>query len=117
RARVALVPSSPGAAAPRIRISPRAVPSTVHDPLGSMGALERYQLARLLAPCPRLTIARGTTREASAFRGTVLLIVERGLAALVATPTDRRRMIVSFCRANAVLPPPGAAEEPLGLEP
>jgi Crp-like helix-turn-helix protein len=81
-----------------------------------MGALERHQLARLLAPCPRLTIARGATRGASAFGGTALLIVEKGLAARVATPAGRRRMIVSFCSANAVLPPPGAAEELLGLE-
>ena len=79
------------------------------DPLGSMRPLERHELARLLSSCPRVELEAGESRGEGDFAGAMLVVIERGLAATPAGP--RRRMILSFCRERAVLPPPAWAEE------
>jgi CRP-like cAMP-binding protein len=81
------------------------------DPLAAMRPLERHELARLLASCPRTELAAGETCCAGDFAGAALLVIERGLAAQATRTGSRRRMILAFCRERAVLPPPGRAEE------
>jgi len=81
------------------------------DPLGSMRPLERHELARLLSSCPRVELEAGESRGEGDFAGAALVVIERGLAALATRAGPRRRMILSFCRERAVLPPPARAEE------
>ena len=87
------------------------------DPLGALLPLERHELGQLLVDCPRVGLAAGESAGGEGeLTGAALLVLERGVAALVAR-AGPRRMILSFCREHTVLAPLGATEELTALSP
>jgi CRP-like cAMP-binding protein len=80
-----------------------------------MQSLEQSELPRLVSRCPRRRLRGGTVRDADDFGPASLLIVERGIVAIVAGGEPKRRIVLSFCSPGALLPPLRGDEQLVGL--
>lgn len=71
----------------------------------------RPELGRLLGACPRLTLPAGDVRSADAFFDAALLLVETGIVTIASAARPKRRIVLSFCSAGTLLPPPESDEQ------
>ena len=76
--------------------------------LVELTAEDRRRIGALLADCPRLELAAGSTRDADETPSAVLLVVESGAVALVrSNETSARRIVVALAGPGELLLPPG----------
>jgi CRP/FNR family transcriptional regulator, cyclic AMP receptor protein len=70
-----------------------------------MWSLEQSELPRLLSRCPRRRLRVGSVHRVGDFPAASLLVVETGVVVIAAGGRSRRRIVLSFCSAGALLPP------------
>jgi CRP-like cAMP-binding protein len=71
-----------------------------------MWSLEQSELPRLLSRCPRRRLRVGSVHRVGDFPPASLLVVETGVVVIaVGGRSRRRRIVLSFCSAGALLPP------------
>jgi len=73
--------------------------------------IDRHQIARLLARCPRVALRAGDVRAHDDVPNASLLLVEEGILVVASAPRATRRMVLALAVDGGVLAPPRPGEQ------